>query len=479
MRHHLHKLLLAALTLALVACATRPINERINKPSTAGSEFFSTPAVEKTMVVLAFSGGGTRAASFSYGALEALRDTPIQKKDGSTKRLLDYVDAISSVSGGSFTALAYRQYGDQLFDIYEQDFLKRDIQGELFSTGLNPANWGNLTSYSWWRSEMAADLYDKVLFKGATFADLAKTKGPLIIPSSTDLETGTRILFTKEDFDFMCADLNSFRIARAASASSSVPILLAPLTLNNYAGSCGYVYPDWLIKFKNTPNRPRAVSRAFSRIQDLEKLNAKENPYLHLADGALSDNLGLRSVIDALNTLEAHRDAGGTSRLDEVEHIVVIVVNSLTEPTLNWNRREQGPGFLAQAVQSFGVSVDHNSDAQLTEIQDIANNWAQSDQIKATREFQRLIKNHPNMDAAKVINRTPSAKISLVYVAFSELPDPDEREYLNNLPTTFTLTAEQVDRLRSAAKQILSNSEAYNTVVQNLNDPARTAKPSR
>ena len=465
----LQHLILAALALMLVACATRPINGRIDHPNVSGSEFFSAPVAEKTMVVMAFSGGGTRAAAFSYGALEALKETTIQKKDGSTKRLLDYVDAISSVSGGSFTALAYRLYGDQLFEIYEQDFLKRDIQGQLFSTGLNPTNWGNLMSYSWWRSEMAADLYDQVLFKGATFADLAKTKGPLIIPSSTDLQTGTRILFTKEDFDFMCADLDSFRVARAASASSSVPILLAPLTLNNYAGTCGYTYPSWLSQFKDTPSRPRAVSRALARQKELERLDSKNSPYLHLADGALSDNLGLRSVIDAMNALEAHRDAGGTNRLDGVENIVIIVVNSLTEPTLNWNRQEQGPGFLAQAVQSFGVSVDHNSEAQLTEIQDIANNWAQSDQIKATREFKRLMKNHPNMDAATAIDRTPAAKISLVYVAFSELPDPDERDYLNNLPTTFTLTSEQVDRLRSAAKQILSNSESFNTVVQNLN----------
>jgi NTE family protein len=52
---------------------------------------------------LTFSGGGTRAAALAYGVLKELKETTIVS-GGQRIRLLDEVDSISSVSGGSFTA---------------------------------------------------------------------------------------------------------------------------------------------------------------------------------------------------------------------------------------------------------------------------------------------------------------------------------------------------------------------------------------
>src|SRR5208337_552367 len=82
------------------------------------------------LVMLTFSGGGTRAAAFSYGVLEALRDTEISIH-GLKKRMLDDVDFISGVSGGSFTAAYYGLFGDRIFEDFESRFLKKNIQGDL------------------------------------------------------------------------------------------------------------------------------------------------------------------------------------------------------------------------------------------------------------------------------------------------------------------------------------------------------------
>ena len=100
-----------------------------------------------SLVILTFSGGGTRAAAFAYGVLEVLRKTEVDTPRGRA-RLLDAVDVITGVSGGSFTALAYGLYGDKLFDEYEKRFLKRDVQGELTTRFLSPSNWGALWSAS-------------------------------------------------------------------------------------------------------------------------------------------------------------------------------------------------------------------------------------------------------------------------------------------------------------------------------------------
>src|SRR5208282_245378 len=167
---------IALILLMLGGCATRPIN-----PPTAHYDPDKAYRIERqsenaednaTLVILAFSGGGTRAAAFSYGVLETLRDMEVTTKSGRNLRVLDTVDVITGISGGSFTALGYGLYGDKLFDIYETSFLKRNVQGELVERTLSPGNWASLGSTGWGRSELAADMYDEILFKGATFKDL-------------------------------------------------------------------------------------------------------------------------------------------------------------------------------------------------------------------------------------------------------------------------------------------------------------------
>ena len=153
--------------LLMVGCASRPINPPMDRidlekgyrglSHTRGQDGDKLP---ENLVVLAFSGGGTRAAAFSYGVLEALREMELQESSGKKVRALDQVNLITGVSGGSFTALSYGLYGEKLFDVYEKDFLKRDVQGEIIARAADPLNWTRLLSTGWGRSELAAELYD-------------------------------------------------------------------------------------------------------------------------------------------------------------------------------------------------------------------------------------------------------------------------------------------------------------------------------
>src|SRR6266496_5952118 len=54
------------------------------------------------LLALSFSGGGTRAAAFSFGVLTELDRS--RSGAGEAKSLLDRVDFVSGVSGGSITA---------------------------------------------------------------------------------------------------------------------------------------------------------------------------------------------------------------------------------------------------------------------------------------------------------------------------------------------------------------------------------------
>lgn len=469
MRVQFKSLLLILFCCALSACATRTINPPITTPPQDTLYDFQrqgkTERQKKNLVLLSFSGGGTRAAAFSYGILESLKRTEIVNSEGEKVRFLDQIDAISGVSGGSFTALSYRLYGDRLFDEYETRFLKRDVQSALVWRGLNPLNWPALASTGWGRSEMAADYYDEILFDGKTFDEMNRNNGPFIAVSSTDITSGSRILFTPTNFEMMCTDLGSFRVARAAAASSAVPVVLSPLTINNYGGSCDMNMPKWSTPFLDVNNPPRPAARALERIRELRELMSGQEPYLHLVDGAVSDNLGLRGVLDIINMLEAFKEAGYSTPLDHVERIIVIVVNATSTPKTDWARNEDGPSTLSIMVKASGVPIDRYSMEQIDQLKDTESRWRMMRLLKETPAIKNAGAKSTN-PAIQYVRNSPNVKLYTINVSFSGIPDAKEREYLNQLPTSFVLDDEAVDRLRTGAHTALMNSPDFQKLIK-------------
>ena len=461
-------LLVLASLLLLVGCAHRPINPPITHADpNAGYRFVTRPQYStdnENLVILAFSGGGTRAAAFSYGVLEFLRNTEVVGPKGKKSRLLDHVGVITGVSGGSFTALAYGLYGDKLFDDYQQRFLKRDVQGEILSRTLSPTYWPSLWSSGWGRSELAADLYDEILFNGATFGDLDHGKGPLIIASTTDISTGARLTFTQGTFDVLCSDLNAVRLSRAAAASSAVPVVLTPITLNNYGGTCGYSPPAWLKPFVGSVEPPRPAARVTRHVKEEEEFQDSVNrPYIHVVDGGVSDNLGMRSVLDSLEILEALHLIGQPTPLDHVRRIIVFVVNSVSSPKTEWDKSESPPGTLDILMKAAGVPIDHYSFETTELLRDKQAQWQAMRQIRESPAFVA------NKDAAvSAALRTPDATIYAIDVSFTALRDKAELEYLNELPTSFSLSGEAVDRLRAAAGKIIMASRDFKRLLQDV-----------
>ena len=465
---HRFSLLAAALLVLLGGCATRPINPPITQADpTTGYSFETRQRNFKdkdNLVILAFSGGGTRAAAFSYGVLEFLRKTEVVGPKGNKVRLLDSVNMITGVSGGSFTALAYGLYGDKLFADYEQRFLKRDVQGEIVARFLNPTNWGALWSTGWGRSELAAQLYDEILFNGATFGDLNRGDGPLILASATDISTGSRFFFSQRVFDVICSDLNAVPLSRAAAASSAVPVVLSPVTINNYGGTCNRTAPAWAKPFVDSDNPPRPAARAIRSLKAEEAFgDGVHRPYLHLVDGGVSDNLGMRGVLDALEILQALHEVGVPTPLDNAQRIIFFIVNSLSSPPTNWDESEDPPGTVEILLKSAGTPIDAFSFEAVELLRDTANQW----------QTARLVRNSAAMAANKdpavaAALRLPNAEIFAIDVSFSALKDKAEREYLNQLPTSFVLPPEAVDRLRAAAATLIMDSPEFKRLLKDV-----------
>jgi NTE family protein len=453
---------------ALSGCASRPINEPITQvdPKSGYRPYLLIPKIPNndpyTLFVLSFSGGGTRAAAFSYGVLQELRRTGVIV-NGQRRRLIDEVDMITGVSGGSFTALAYALYGDRLFSEYEARFLKRDVQGELLARSLNPFNWWKFVGGTAGRSELAAELYDEILFEGATFGDLLAKPGPVAVATGTDISTGSRLAFFQNDFDLICSDLNKVRLSRAAATSSAVPVVLSAVTFNNYGGTCGFRVPVWLKDVENPEVQARPAARALQRYREMQDFqNSEDRPYIHLVDGGVADNIGVRGVLESLEELEVSTAYRSEIGAGAIRRIVLIVVNARSAPRTDWDRNESPPSFVVQLLQSSGVPIDRYS----FETVELMKDWVEI----ASWRRQLLVARARFAGATEAQAEASVPKIALhvLDVSFDGIRDPEERARFLNLPTSFVLPADDVDRLREAAGRLLRQSTEYESLVRDF-----------
>jgi NTE family protein len=459
------------LALVLAGCANHPINPPITAVDKT-SGYRGNLVIPKrpnnelsTLFILAFSGGGTRAAALSYGVLEELRRTEFTTASGETRRLLDEVDTMSGVSGGSFTALSYALYGDRLFDEYEARFLKRNVQGALAKRSfLYPSNWFKLMSGNYGRSEIAAEYYDEILFEGATFNDLLEKTGPMAVATGTDITTGSRFSYYQDDFDLICSDLGPVRLSRAAATSSAVPIVLSPVTLTNYGGSCNYEYPPWVKELLAIEPHNRPAGRVLERYKQMAEFNDGANrPYIHLVDGGVSDNIGARGILDTLEEFFISQEYVKEKGAGLLRRVIFIVVNARSAHAKDWQKKESPPGSIKQLAQSTGVPIERYSFETVELIKDRA----------AVADWRRRLfiaeAQLAGMSKEEAEAKYPKIDIHVMDVNFENLSDPEEQAYFMNLPTSFVLEDEEVDRLREVGGRLLRQSPTYQELLGQLN----------
>lgn len=392
---------------------------------------------DELLLIVAFSGGGMRAAAFGYGVLEELRETLVEL-DGERVRLFDEIDTVSGVSGGSFVAAYHGLRGEEIFEDFEPRFLRRNVQRDLVLAVLNPLNWVRLAAPRFGRSDLAADYYDRRVFDGATFADVRHAE---VVISATDMVRGNRFSFRQPELDYLCSDLDRIQVARAVAASAAFPGPLTPIALVNHAGSCGFEEPAWIGETLAARGPSR---RRLRQAQILRSYLERRSPYVHLLDGGISDNLGLRfgfeGVIEegGLGKVLEHSGLGAT------REIVVIVVNAETESDL----RERS-GWITTRLTSLlgiisGIQIRSFNFETIELVSTSFRDWAEA--LSAERG-------------------TPVG-FHLVDLRFDAVQDRRERRYLRNLPTSLALDGESIDRLRAAARGLLRESPAFAEVLR-------------
>lgn len=416
-------------------------------------------------LVLAFSGGGTRSAALGYGVLEKLRDSPIIW-EGNQRRLLEEIDVINSVSGGSYAAAYYGLHRDDFFTSFPERFLYADFQSELLEHYFSITGLLQLLGLSRNdRIDRLSDLVEQRLFRGKTFADLlAPRQRPMIVIHATDLANGANFQFTQDQLDPLCTDLSRLPIARAVTASSAVPILFGPITLKNYAGTCDYHLPSWLKQYSGStvdlthlPEDPTLLQRGQRRAEDflsyLDASKATGRPWIHLIDGGVSDNLGLRGPLESGLTRGGLAPLLKRIGLKNVRKIVFIVVSAEVLPDMTIDRSGDPPGTTDMASAVIDVFMNNNSFETMTWLRSSMKRWRE-EAYEAAQEDDSPYAGVPDF--------------YLIEANLRDIEDRKEREKMMAVPTTFKLDPDQIQSLIRAGRTLLDNSSEYKRLMLDL-----------
>lgn len=468
---------LLVVALLLSGCAAFPPNAplahydpdggyRFEKLS-AGSAAEPIEQPDELFVVLSLSGGGTRAAALSYGVLKALRDTRIEWQ-GRTRSLLDEVDVISSISGGSFPAAYYALYGERLFSEFPDKFLYRTIQSDLIKQVFHPSSLAKLAGSSFGRSDLAAEFYNREVFDGGTYGDVIKrNRRPFVVLNATDMSTGTQFPFVQDQFDLLCSDLAELPLARAAAASSAFPGGLTPLTFKNYAGSCDYQEPSWVQKavddHASRVNRRRTAyaeqRRSFSNSGD------NRRDYIHLTDGGVADNIGLRSPLAALSSINHPWSLVRMINLEKIDKLVIITVNAATDPPTQRDAIPKVPSMIDTLTTAATVPLDNYSFDTLELL---------TATVKEYNSYAQLINGCKKL--AKDKGKQCELEIAAPYhvelfpaqVAFEYIADAEQRDWFKALPTSLELPRGTVDRLCNVGRRLLQEDPEFHKLMEEL-----------
>ena len=241
------------------------------------------------------------------------------------------------------------------------------------------------------------------------------------------------------------------------------PYLLIPKRQNNDPHTL------FILSFSGGGTRAAAFSygvleelRRTEIVVDGKRRRLVDEVDLITVDGGVADNIGVRGVLEAFEELAASAKFRDEVGFGVVRRIVLIVANARSAPRSDWDRNETPPGVVVQLLQASGVPIDRYSFETVELMKDRA------EITKWRRELAVARKRLAGETEAQAEASVPKFDLHVLDVSFEALSDPKERDYFMNLPTSFVLRPEEVDRLRGVVGQLLRQAPEFEALVREL-----------
>ncbi len=465
------------LAIWLAGCAAFEVhNEPVNRPLSGNAAALvvgrdNTTGSDDVMIGLAFSGGGTRAAAFSFGALSEIERTPLPGRAGAGS-LIDRVNFVSGVSGGSVLTAYYGLKKRAAVADFRERFLLRNGE-EPLTTAASPLSVVRAVAGGVNDSSQFARWLDANLFEGATFGDMRRTPGPGVWINAADIYNRTAFVFGPAAFAALCSDLASYPLADAVAASAAVPVVFAPAVIKSYPQNCTDKLPTWIERARRNPNTAPMVK---SFADALARYRNGSLNYVKLLDGGLVDNFGLSGF--TIMRLLSDTPYGPLTRQEAVKlrRAIIIIVDAGRGPSGDWTQTVEGPDGTDLLLAAADTAIDANVRASFTAFKSIMDEWASA----LVRWRCALPATERTKLGAPLAWDCRDLQFYVSRIGFDQL-GPERAAALNAVPSRFALPREQVDALINAGADALRSNELFRAFLASLGQKApqrpRMARP--
>jgi NTE family protein len=246
---------------------------------------------DEIVVAMSFSGGGARAAAYSFGVLTGLDETPVHNSPRG-QSMFDHIAFITSVSGGSIPAAYFGLKKRAALADFKERFLLRNpeqgLQMDLSLLNVAKGLQGGIND----QTQLPRWL-DENLFEHATFKSLITSQWPRVWINASDIYNRTPFVFGRTTFGALCSDLSSFPVSLAVGASAAVPVVFAPVVIKSFTGGCPLPLPRWVEQVRKDPAAPPLLKIYANALQ---RYHTGEVRYVKLLDGGIVDNYGLAPI---------------------------------------------------------------------------------------------------------------------------------------------------------------------------------------
>ncbi len=443
--------LIAAAAFSLAGCVGAdigPINAQTSRVEQASPAFLPEAGDDgSTVVGLAFSGGGTRAAAFGYGVLRELDDILIDEYPR-RRSLVDNIRMISGASGGAVAAAYFGYRGRDGYRDFRERFLLKNAESGM-KTAVTPGNLFRALNGGINNRSTFAQWLDRNLFDGATFENLKWPNAPIVWVNASDIYNRTPFLFSYDTFAALCSSLDDVKLADAVAASAAVPVVFSPVVVSAKSPDCGYVRPKWLeraLADKDVSVRLQAYAKALDSYQNADALD-----YVKLLDGGLTDNIGVTGLTLERASSETPYGPLSPSEAVKLSTLIFIVADAGREQNANWAKTTVGPRLpaLLGAVSATSITSSVRDEFDALKL--------------STADWQRDLVQYRCGLPAETVRRYRGSlagwncrdvQLVVEQISFADL-EPAEQAIVNLVPTRLKLPPEQVDATIAAARNAL------------------------
>jgi NTE family protein len=449
----------AALLLGCASVHNIPLNVPLGSQGVVDNltvGFQDPAALDDLLIGLSFSGGGTRAAAFSFGVLEEMGQVRMR---GASDTMLERIDFLSGVSGGSVTAAYFGLKKRAALADFRERFLLKNAEegltttlslgtiGRAFSGGINDS-----TAFTKW---LDANLFDNV-----TFGQFRDVGSPRVWINASDIYNRVPFVFDANAFTAICSDLSKYPLSSAVAASAAVPIAFAPAVVQAFPGTCKDPLPPWIAKAAANRNASPMLS---SYAKAIMRYREGAVPYIKLMDGGLVDNYGISALTIARESSDTAYGPMTPQQAVRLRRAMFLVVDSKAGLSGDWINTVEGPS----GVEMLKAAVDTTIDAS------VGSSYSAFD--RTTKDWQSsLIKWRCGLSAAERARygarpgwRCDDLQFFIGRLGFDQL-DPQRAAVLEAVPTRFQLPQQQVDDVIAAGRDTLRASTVFRAFAAGL-----------